>query len=37
MVYDDVVVDKTYEAALQTVHAMGKVVDSLYHKAKELT
>lgn len=37
IVFDDVAVDKTYELALDTIHAMGKVVDSLYQKAKKLT
>lgn len=29
--------DKAYEAALGLVQNMGKVVDALYHKAKNLT
>jgi len=37
IVFDDVAVDKTYEMSLDTIHAMGKVVDALYHKAKKLT
>ncbi|XP_061893037.1 26S proteasome non-ATPase regulatory subunit 11A-like [Entelurus aequoreus] len=37
IVFEEPVVDKTYEAALETVHNMSKVVDSLYNKAKKLT
>ncbi|XP_019625490.1 PREDICTED: 26S proteasome non-ATPase regulatory subunit 11A-like [Branchiostoma belcheri] len=37
IVFDEPPVDKTYEAALDTVQSMGKVVDSLYKKAKRLT
>jgi 26S proteasome regulatory subunit N6 len=29
--------DKAYEAALGLIQNMGKVVDALYHKAKNLT
>lgn len=29
--------DSTYEAALDTIHHLGKVVDTLYQKAKKLT
>lgn len=29
--------NKAYEAALGLIQNMGKVVDSLYHKAKNLT
>lgn len=29
--------NKAYEAALGLIHNMGKVVDALYHKAKNLT
>lgn len=29
--------DETYEAVLQTVSHMSKVVDALYHKAKRLS
>ncbi|XP_061829723.1 26S proteasome non-ATPase regulatory subunit 11-like isoform X2 [Nerophis lumbriciformis] len=37
IVFEEPVVDKTYETALETVHNMSKVVDSLYNKAKKLT
>ncbi|CAG0915012.1 unnamed protein product [Notodromas monacha] len=37
MVFPETVKDKTYEAALETIESMGKVVDSLYHKAKKLS
>jgi len=37
IVFEDVAVDKTYESALETIQSMGKVVDSLYHKAKQLS
>lgn len=37
IVFDEPVVDKTYEAALDTIQNMSKVVDSLYNKAKKLT
>ncbi|XP_061740145.1 26S proteasome non-ATPase regulatory subunit 11A-like isoform X2 [Nerophis ophidion] len=37
IVFEEPVVDKTYEAALETVHNLSKVVDSLYNKAKKLT
>uniref|UniRef100_A0A7N8YCZ7 RPA interacting protein n=1 Tax=Mastacembelus armatus TaxID=205130 RepID=A0A7N8YCZ7_9TELE len=37
IVFDEPVVDKTYEAALETIQNMSKVVDSLYNKAKKLT
>ncbi|XP_029294127.1 26S proteasome non-ATPase regulatory subunit 11A [Cottoperca gobio] len=37
IVFEEPVVDKTYEAALETIHNMSKVVDSLYNKAKKLT
>ncbi|XP_002736354.1 26S proteasome non-ATPase regulatory subunit 11A-like [Saccoglossus kowalevskii] len=36
VVFDEPVVDKTYENALETIQNMGKVVDSLYNKAKKL-
>ncbi|GIY27381.1 26S proteasome non-ATPase regulatory subunit 11 [Caerostris darwini] len=29
--------DKTYEAALETIHCLEKVVDSIYQKAKKLS
>lgn len=37
IVFEEPVVDKTYEAALETIQNMSKVVDSLYNKAKKLT
>ncbi|CAL8316817.1 unnamed protein product [Arctogadus glacialis] len=37
IIFDEPLVDKTYEAALETVQNMSKVVDSLYNKAKKLT
>ena len=37
IVFDETPVDKTYENALDTIQSMGKVVDSLYNKAKKLT
>ena len=37
IIFEETVVDKTYENALETIHSMGKVVDALYAKAKKLT
>ena len=37
IVFDETATDKTYETALETIQSMGKVVDSLYDKAKKLT
>ncbi|XP_059929740.1 26S proteasome non-ATPase regulatory subunit 11A [Gadus macrocephalus] len=37
IIFSEPLVDKTYEAALETVQNMSKVVDSLYNKAKTLT
>uniref|UniRef100_UPI00358FE948 26S proteasome non-ATPase regulatory subunit 11 n=1 Tax=Myxine glutinosa TaxID=7769 RepID=UPI00358FE948 len=37
IVFDEPPVDRTYEAALETIQNMSKVVDSLYNKAKKLT
>ncbi|CAG0901697.1 unnamed protein product, partial [Darwinula stevensoni] len=37
ILFDDAPEDKTYKAALDTINHMGKVVDTLYHKAKKLT
>jgi len=37
IVFEDAPRDKTYEIALDTIHSMGKVVDTLYQKAKKLT
>jgi 26S proteasome regulatory subunit N6 len=37
IVFDETQSDKTYETVLETIQSMGKVVDSLYNKAKKLT
>ena len=37
IIFDETPVDKTYGSALETIQNMGKVVDSLYNKAKKLT
>ncbi|XP_068605644.1 26S proteasome non-ATPase regulatory subunit 11A-like [Brachionichthys hirsutus] len=37
IVFDEPAVDETYEAALESVRSMSRVVDSLYSKAKKLT
>ncbi len=37
IVFEETPIDKTYETALETIHHMGKVVDTLYQKAKKLT
>lgn len=37
IIFDDVQPDKTYEAALETIQSLAKVVDSLYLKAKKLS
>lgn len=37
IIFDEPPVDKTYEAALETIQNMSRVVDSLYSKAKKLT
>jgi 26S proteasome regulatory subunit N6 len=37
VVFEETPVDKTYGSALETIQSMGKVVDSLYNKAKKLT
>ena len=37
VVFDETPSDKTYEASLETVQSMGKVVDALYVKTKKLT
>ena len=34
VVFEDTTVDQTYTAALDTIGQLGKVVDSLYQKAK---
>lgn len=36
IIFENNEVDKTYESALETIQHMGKVVDSLYSKAKKL-
>jgi len=36
IIFENNEVDKTYESALETIQHMGKVVDSLYMKAKKL-
>jgi len=37
VVFDEVDEDLTYKNALETITSMGKVVDSLYNKAKKLS
>lgn len=37
IVFEETPVDKTYDTALETIQHMGKVVDTLYQKAKKLT
>ncbi|XP_037945934.1 26S proteasome non-ATPase regulatory subunit 11 isoform X2 [Teleopsis dalmanni] len=37
IVFEETPVDKTYERVLETIHSMGKVVDTLYQKAKKLS
>ncbi|KAF4525765.1 hypothetical protein B566_EDAN002027 [Ephemera danica] len=37
VVFEETPTDKTYKSALETIHSMGKVVDTLYHKAKKLS
>jgi len=36
IIFDEPAPDKTYPATLETLQNMGKVVDSLYEKAKKL-
>lgn len=36
IVYDVTPPDATYETALETIHAMGEVVDALYQRACKL-
>uniref|UniRef100_A0A1I7X9E6 PCI domain-containing protein n=1 Tax=Heterorhabditis bacteriophora TaxID=37862 RepID=A0A1I7X9E6_HETBA len=36
IVYDVIPTDVTYEMALETIHAMGEVVDALYYRASKL-
>lgn len=37
IVFEETPIDKTYEMALDTIHSMSKVVDTLYQKAKKLS
>ncbi|XP_015786119.1 26S proteasome non-ATPase regulatory subunit 11 [Tetranychus urticae] len=37
IIFEDVQTDKTYEACLETIQNMSKVVDALYQKAKKLS
>lgn len=37
IIFEDTATDRTYEAALDTIQSMSKVVDSLYQKAKRLS
>uniref|UniRef100_A0A8C7IF33 Proteasome 26S subunit, non-ATPase 11 n=1 Tax=Oncorhynchus kisutch TaxID=8019 RepID=A0A8C7IF33_ONCKI len=37
IIFDEPAVDTTYEAVMETIRNMSKVVDSLYNKAKKLT
>jgi 26S proteasome regulatory subunit N6 len=37
IVFEETPVDKTYDTALETITHMGKVVDTLYQKAKKLS
>lgn len=37
VVFEETHTDKTFESSLETIHSMGKVVDTLYHKAKKLS
>lgn len=37
IVFEETAVDKTYERGLETILNMGKVVDTLYQKAKKLS
>ncbi|KAK2191133.1 hypothetical protein NP493_59g02014 [Ridgeia piscesae] len=37
IIFDETPVDETYKNTLETIQSMGKVVDSLYNKAKRLT
>ncbi|KAL5287609.1 PSMD11 family protein [Megaselia abdita] len=37
IVFEEIPVDKTYEKVLETIQSMGKVVDTLYQKAKKLS
>ena len=37
IIFEDQASDKTYASAIDTIHSIGKVVDSLYQKAKRLS
>jgi 26S proteasome regulatory subunit N6 len=37
IIFESTTTDKTYEASLETIQSMSKVVDSLYQKAKRLS
>lgn len=37
IIFEDTPVNKTYEAALETIQSLGKVVDALYQKATKLS
>ncbi|XP_003741101.2 26S proteasome non-ATPase regulatory subunit 11 [Galendromus occidentalis] len=37
IIFEDQSIDKTYGSAIEVIHAMGKVVDALYQKAKKLS
>jgi len=37
ILYEPTTTDSTYEASLETIQNLGKVVDTLYQKAKKLT
>jgi len=37
IVFEETPIDKTYDTALETINHMGKVVDTLYQKAKKLS
>ncbi|XP_054714187.1 26S proteasome non-ATPase regulatory subunit 11-like [Uloborus diversus] len=37
IIFEDTDSDKTFEAALETIHCLEKVVDSIYKKAKKLS
>lgn len=37
IVFEETALNKTYETALEVIHHMGKVVDTLYQKAKKLS
>ena len=35
-VFEEVIVDKTFESAIMTIRSLGNVVESLYEKARTL-